>query len=261
MRFLRAATVVAALACATGMSAGCSTNDSTAVPTSRTVETTVVALTESSFADEPAADSAASANGYHPTLVRPTLLRTDGRRASTTYDVQLPQVDGGTPAVRDRFNSGMRAALDDVVTGLTDTTVSDGSLADDERSRITTITDDVVAGTAIFTTYAQGAAHPNNHVATITIDAHTAQPILFDDVFVDTDAAAAQLAAAVARIDPRVDPTHPDVDNFLNWVPLANGFHTYVPVVHALGDWLPVTVPWDEISALLRPGMADQLSG
>ncbi len=216
----------------------------------------MVALTESSVADEPPAASTPSAHGY-----RPTLVRTDGRRASTTYDVQLPRIDGGESAVRDRFNSGMRAALDDVVTGLTDTTVSDGSLADDQRSRVTTVTDDVVAGTAIFTTYAQGAAHPNNHVATITIDAHTAQPILLDDVFLDTDAAAAQLAAAVTRIDPRADPVHPDIDNFLNWVPLANGFHTYVPVVHALGDWLPVTVPWDEISALLRPGMADQLSG
>ncbi|MED5803143.1 hypothetical protein VX037_19135 [Gordonia sp. Z-3] len=255
MAFLRAATV-AALACVAGIAAGCTTNDGTAVPASRTVETTVVALTESSVADEPPAASTPSAHGY-----RPTLVRTDGRRASTTYDVQLPRIDGGESAVRDRFNSGMRAALDDVVTGLTDTTVSDGSLADDERSRVTTITDDVVAGTAIFTTDAQGAAHPNNHVATIAIDAHTAAPILLDDVFLDTDSAAAELAAAVARIDPRVDPVYPDIDNFLNWVPLANGFHTYVPVVHALGDWLPVTVPWDEISALLRPGMADQLSG
>lgn len=238
------------------VAAACTIDDGTAVPVSRTVETTVLTLTESATAAPSTAMSADPAtNGY-----RPTLVRTKGQQETTSFDVLLPQVLGGDQTVRERFNSGMRTALDDVVTDLTDVTVSDGELAGGERSRVTTVTDGVVAGTAIFTTYAQGAAHPNNRVATITIDAHTAQPILLDDVFVDPDAAATQLAAAVARIDPRADPVFADIGNFLNWVPLAEGFHTYVPVNHALGDWLPITVPWDAISPLMRPGMADQLS-
>lgn len=255
--FLRAATVLATAAGVVAIAAACGTDDGTALPVSRTVETTVLTITESTTDAPSTAMSADPAtNGY-----RPALVRTEGRQETTSFDVLLPQVQGGDPAVRARFNSGMRTALDDVVTGLSDVTVSDGELVGDERSRVTTVTDGVVAGALVVTTYARGAAHPNNHVATITIDARTAQPILLDDVFVDPEAAAAQLAAVVTQIDPRADPVSADIGNFLNWVPLTDGFHTYVPVVHALGDWLPITVPWSELSPLMRPGMADQLSG
>ncbi|AZG46737.1 hypothetical protein [Gordonia insulae] len=186
-----------------------------------------------------------------------------GVSGTTTVDVLLPQVTGGDAAVRSRFNSGMRAGLDDLIgnVGGGQFTVANGSLVTDERSRVTTITETVVAGVGIYMTNAPGAAHPNNHVATTTINASTAQPILLTDVFVDPAAAAQRLAMLVPRLDSRADPPQPAIDSFLNWVPLSTGFHIYVSVIHALGDYLPVTVPWDDISDLMKPGMAAVLGG
>lgn len=182
------------------------------------------------------------------------------QRGSNSINVQLPQIAGGSAAVRDRFNDGMRTALEDLVESASDTTVNDGALAGDERSRVTTVTPHVVAGVAVFNWYGAGAAHPNNSVATITIAADTAQPIVLKDVFVDQQATAERLSTIVTRMDDRVGPlTPPSIDTFLNWVPTPEGFHTFIPVAHALGDYLPMTVPWDQISDLMTPAMRTAL--
>ena len=178
---------------------------------------------------------------------------------ATSINVQLPQVSGGTEAVRDRFNKGMRAALDQFVGPDSDTTVEDGTLPGDERSRVTTITPHVVAGVAVFNWYTKGAAHPNNSVATIAINVDTAQPILLTDVFSDQQAAAERLSTLVTQINSDVAPVDAKIDNFLNWVPTPQGFHVYVPVAHAMGDYFPVTVPWDQISDLMTPAMRSAL--
>lgn len=185
-----------------------------------------------------------------------TLVPVQETRGSTTIDVQLPQVTGGAADVRDRFNSGMRSALDDVVGPDSDVTVQDGALVDEDGSRVTTITDHVIAGVAIFNWNTVGAAHPNNSVATITVSVDTAQPILLSDVFADQQAAADRLSTIVPQLDGRVEILPPtSIDAFLNWVPTEQGFRTYVSVIHAMGDYLPVTVPWDQISDLMTPGM------
>ncbi|GAB91838.1 hypothetical protein [Gordonia rhizosphera] len=198
--------------------------------------------------------SSAATQGYEATTPR-----VSGTRSSTTFDVHLPQLRGGDAAVRARFNSGMRSALDELTTSLVDTTVEDGQLLGDEHSAVTTITDHVVAGVAIFSAYSQGAAHPNNHVATITIDADTAQPVLLTDVVTDPTAAAQVLTDSVNRLDPRAMITTAHIDNFLNWVPLGSGLRVYVPVGHALGDYLPVTVPWTDLTEVLQPGIQEKL--
>ena len=61
-----------------------------------------------------------------------TTVKVDETHGSNTVDVTLPQVTGGTAAVRDRFNSGMRAALDDLLGPAVDTTINDGSLLDSD---------------------------------------------------------------------------------------------------------------------------------
>lgn len=191
-----------------------------------------------------------------------TTVKVDETHGSNTVDVTLPQVTGGTAAVRDRFNSGMRAALDDLLGPAVDTTINDGSLLDSDGSRVTALGPNVVAGVAIFNWYAKGAAHPNNSVATIVIDAETAKPVLLTDIWTDPQAAATKLTALVTRLDNRIDPLDPvTLDNFLDWVPTPEGFHVYVPVSHALGDYLPVTVPWNDIADLMTPAMRTKLAG
>ena len=188
-----------------------------------------------------------------------TLLRVQETPGTNSINVALPQVTGGSADVRDRFNRGMRAALDDLAGQATDTTIEDGELAENERSRVTTITPHVVAGVAIFNWYGKGAAHPNNSVATIAINADTADPILITDVFGDQQAAAQRLATKVTQLNPDVVPFDQSMDNFLNWVPTPNGFRVYVPVIHAMGDYWPVTVPWDDISDLMTPAARSTL--
>ena len=205
--------------------------------------------------------SAGTANSSPAPAYAATKLVVNETRGSNTVDVTLPQVSGGTPAVRDRFNSGMHAALEDLLGPAVDTAIYDGSLLDGDSSRITTLGPNVVGGVAIFNWYAQGAAHPNNSVATIVIDARTAKPVLLKDIWTDPQAAATKLAALVTRIDNCTEPVEPSLDTFLDWVPTPEGFHVYVPVAHVLGDYLPVTVPWNDIADLMTPQMRTALIG
>lgn len=228
--------------------AACAQQDSKEAPS-----TVTVTASDTSSAQTTSSTSAA-AEGFTATLL--PVKETSG---TNSIDVHLPQLTGGTAPVRDRFNSGMRTALDDLAGPATDTTIKDGELPGDDRSRVTTITPRVVAGVAIFNWYAKGAAHPNNGVATITVDADTARPILLTDVFTDQQAAGERLATAVTQINSDVVPFDQSIDNFLDWVPTAEGFHVYVPVIHAMGDYFPVTVPWDRISDLMTPAMRTAL--
>lgn len=195
------------------------------------------------------------ANGYEGTL-----LPVQETHGSTTVNVQLPQVSGGAAPVRDKFNSGMRAALDQMITSGADTTIEDGSLPGNARSEVTTITPHVIAGVAVFNWYTKGAAHPNNSVSTIATNVDTAAPILLSDVFPDQQAAAQRLTEVVLEINRSVGPLDPpSIDNFLNWVPIDRGFRVFVPVSHAAGDYWPVTVPWNRISDLMTPAMRTTL--
>ena len=225
--------------------AACSSSTTQEGPSTVTVTASDAGPTQSSAGPSasPTADSPFEA----------TLLRVQESRGTNSINVQLPQVTGGPADVRDRFNRGMRTALDDLADKATDTTIEDGALAEDERSRVTTITPHVVAGVAIFNWYAKGAAHPNNGVATIAINAESADPILLTEVFSDQQAAGQRLAEKVTQINPDVVPFDQSMDQFLNWVPTPNGFRVYVPVIHAMGDYWPVTVPWDAISDLMKP--------
>jgi len=60
------------------------------------------------------------------------------------FDVQLPQVDGGNAAARDRFNQGMQTALDDLIHQFSDrkdgAQISPGRLfPGPESSRVTVL--------------------------------------------------------------------------------------------------------------------------
>ncbi|TEA03845.1 hypothetical protein [Mycobacteroides salmoniphilum] len=198
----------------------------------------------------------------------PTLEAVSGKQGRVAYKVQLPQVTGDKAAARDRFNEGMRAALQDVMRDLDDpkltkpATIGDGQLAVRESSRVSFIGPHVVAGLAVFLWYA-GGAHPNQSAATITINTDTAQPVMFDEVFLDQEAARVQLRKLALELGP------PDrlkgvgdmkAEQFLHWLPAPKGLTFYISVVHAAGDYVPVTVPWERIRDLVAPGMLQVLS-
>ncbi|CAM3160081.1 hypothetical protein [Tsukamurella hominis] len=200
----------------------------------------------------PVGPTAVDSHGYVPGLVRST-----GSDGASTYDVQVPTLTGGNAATADRFTASMRASLAERVRTLGGapgrTTVTDGALANGERSRVTRIGSQVVAGLLLTNYFMQGAAHPNNQIGTVVINAGTAQPILLTDVL-PTQGARARVAEmvkqqATAAGAPAPFLSDPERD-LANWVPSGDGITFYVPVAHAAGDYRPFNLYWFDFRRL-----------
>lgn len=184
------------------------------------------------------------------------------KRGHVTLDVSLPLITSGPAAARDAYNAAIKSGLEQIVTGATEeTTINDGGLLGDEHSRVATPGPRVIAGVVILSAYTMAAAHPSNIVNTVVIRADNAQPVTLEDAFTDTAAAARTLAKSVTSLDNRIEDVEPVPESFRAWLPVSAGMLIYVPVIHALGDYLPVTVPWDQVTTLLRPEMRTLLAG
>lgn len=193
----------------------------------------------------------------------------DGTAGTVTYKAELPQLRGGDATVRDKFNAGMRAALDDYLKPTEDNvpvTVAPGMLDEDDRSEVSHIGTGAVAGVLLLNIFVDHAAHPFNAVATTVIDAHTAQPITITDLFTDQRAGLTALVdgvksamAAEEKLAGQPAP-EPVADQLANWLPDDAGLVVYVPVAHVLGDYYPVTVDWDALAGVLIPGIQDTLT-
>lgn len=193
----------------------------------------------------------------------------DGTQGTVTYRAELPQLRGGDAAVRDRFNSGMRAALDDYLKPAEDnrpTTVAPGVLDEDDRSEVSHIGTGAVAGVLLLNIFVDHAAHPFNTVSTTVIDAHTAEPIMITDLFSDPTAG---LTALVDGIKTEIaddeklanqPAPEPVADQLANWLPDDDGLVIYLSVAHVLGDYYPVTVDWNTLTGVLAPGMRERLT-
>ena len=122
-----------------------------------------------------------------------------GTKDNITYQVDLPQVRGGDTAVREKFNSSMRTALDDYLEPdeSRSTTVAPGALVDDHKSAVTHVGPGSVAGVLIMNIFVERSAHPFNTVSTVVIDAHTAAPIMLSDLFTDPEAGMTKLVDGI----------------------------------------------------------------
>ncbi|MCB0926873.1 MAG: hypothetical protein U0R77_08495 [Mycolicibacterium insubricum] len=248
LRGLGTAAVAVALV---GTGAGCHSGGSE--PSAASATSAASISTTSSTASEPF-------TGY--------LEPTSGTQDNVTYSVDLPQVRGGDTAVREKFNSSMRAALDDYLKPEEDrsTTVASGGLMDDHKSAVSHVGTGSVAGVLIMNVFVERSAHPFNTVSTVVIDAHTAAPIMLSDLFTDPTAGMTKLVdgikTAMAK-DPRLenqDAPKPVAAQLANWLPGADGLVVYLSVAHVFGDYFPVTVPWASIADVLAPGMQEKLT-
>lgn len=176
--------------------------------------------------------------------------------------VTIPQLSGGDPAVTARFNAAMQASRADMPEQSATTSVDDGEI-DGFRSGVTRIGSGVVAGRIVLLWYGKGAAHPNQSLGTVVIATRTATPVTVNDLYQDHAAALTRLRTLLPQLDTsgRLDAqwlSHDDID--ANWLPTPTGLQVYVSVAHALGDYVTVTVPWDRVADLLRPGMLEVLT-
>lgn len=221
----------------------------------------VVSSTTSSPTALPAS-TAVAAFGYTPGSVA-----VKEKRGAVDLEVTLPQLTGGNAGVCDRFNTAMRTVLSGISgsPGLDQSVqVGDGQVGHVkpyESSRVTRIGAHVVAGVLITEDNWSGEAHPSTRVGTVVINTDTAQPIALSSVFPDQTRAYARLAALAPTLNRSGEPNltgtdiSADADTFAEWVPSPAGLTVYLSVPHALGDFLPITYPWDQIRDLVAPGM------
>lgn len=192
-----------------------------------------------------------------------------GTKGNVTYTADLPQVRGGNPAARERFNSGMRAALDDHLEsqqGKEPATITPGTLESGDNSAVTHIGTGAVAGVLLLNTYVKSGAYPFNTVSTTVIDAQTAEPIMIGDLFDDETAGLAELADAIKvelaghEVIGSEHAPKPVAEQLANWVPGKEGLTVFIEVPHALGDLHKVDIGWNQIADVLKPGMQEKLS-
>lgn len=252
MRALRA---VAGIAVLTATLVGCGDRDTPSPETTGASAGAVAVSTGApvSSAAAPSRDlgpvgpTAIASHGYVPGLTRDS-----GSDGAATYTAQVPTLSGGNAAASERFTASMRASLTDRVHTLAPApkpiTVTDGSLANGERSRVSRIGAKVVGGVLLTNYFMRGAAHPNNQIGTVVINTDTAQPILLSDVL-PTAHAIAGVKDLIRRQVTEAGPS-PFLDEartLANWLPTAAGITFYVPVAHAAGDFWPFALPWSSL--------------
>lgn len=257
----RIRSVAAALA-VTATLAGCSTAG-TATPASTTTDTPATTERAEETTD-PVATSSGAAEPYAVSSTRVT-----GSTARATYDVAIPQLSGGDPAVTEEFNESMRAALQDQIDR---DYGNDFALSDGYSKGETYVGRRVISSEQITDWIAvPPGAHGNSLIATVTIDSDTAEPISLDDAFVDLDAGLDRLSARAADILPTTragesferSGIEPTVANFANWTASPEGmnvhFGDYQVGAYGIG-LVTITIPWADLSDVLAPGMQDVLS-
>lgn len=198
---------------------------------------------------------AAPAHGY-----RPSLTSTPGTPAGEV--VSIPTLQGGDLSVTRRFNEAMKASRAGMPPADEQTNASDGELAGGYRSGVTRIGANAVAGRIVLYWFGKGAAHPNKSLGTVVIATKTATPVTVADVYRDKSAALSRMRTLLPELDTskRLQAAEVSGDDILDtWLPTATGIELYVPVAHAIGDYVPVVVPYVSIADLMRPGMLDVL--
>ncbi|EME19480.1 RsiV family protein [Rhodococcus triatomae] len=198
-----------------------------------------------------------------------TSARVVGDTGLVRYDVEVPQVEGGDPAVAAEFNESMRAALQDQIDGSAGESFTLDGLND---SQVAHIGSRVLAGLLVTSWNADPpGAHPTPLVATVVVDTDNGQPITLNTLFPDLQAGLDRLSEESALLLPGtaagpdfersgIEPTH---ENFANWLATPDGmevhFSDYQVGPHAIG-LVQVTVPWDRLRGVMAPAMVDVVS-
>lgn len=261
MRRVLTAAIAAALAAAS--LAACSSG--TERGSTPTTPTTVVTVTRSSSAAPAPTTTSATAAAYTTSSTRVT-----GRTDRASYDVAIPQLAGGDPAVTAEFNQSMRAAVQDQIDA--DYSGLDFTLRDGYRDGPFHIGSRVVSAELISYWMANPpGAHGDSLLATVTIDTDTAKPVTLSDAFSDLDSGLRRLSQESARLLPSTNVGSryersgitPVEKNFANWTASPQGMQIHFGdyQVGAYADGLvTITIPWSDLSDVLAPGMQDVLS-
>ncbi|WP_027500793.1 RsiV family protein [Rhodococcus sp. UNC363MFTsu5.1] len=235
-----------------GLVACSSDGGGTAVPEPSAARSSPAATSE---ATPSAAPGPQPADSYTATTSRST-----GDTGRVQYDVTLPRIEGGNPAVAAEFNESVAAALQDQIDG-----PGDERFTLTGREAFARVGGRVVSGLLVTSWNANPpGAHPTPLVATVVVGADDAEPITLSALFPDLQAGLSRLSEESARLLPATaagaeferEGIEPTELNFANWLPTPAGmeihFSDYQVGPHAIG-LVVITVPWDRLADVIAP--------
>ncbi|MET8648877.1 RsiV family protein [Nocardia aurea] len=238
MKKLAAALAVAAMmtatmnACAAGLESGAAAAPPAGVPT------------------------ATAPGGYSATTLRLT---------GPGYELDVPQVSGGTEIARNAFNAAMRGRAQQWIDQVEQTfTLKPGA------GQVTYLGSRAISSLFVISTYSEGAAHPNNAYESYVVDARTGNEITLRDLFTDLNCGLNLLAdqAAIEVPKSRAGDSYSKSGieaveyNYRLWLATPGGMEIHFGEIasHAAGD-IVITVPWSKLDSALKPGIRDIVSG
>lgn len=253
----RLALVTAAFTAAVLIVAPLTACSTTSSPTSSISSRSSTAIADPS--QTPAASVTTTSVSLAPSTAgfTPGSRKAEGTAANgSTWNLSVPQVSGGEKRIAQAYNAALDATADRIIAGAgvdQKTTITDGDLTPAEHSR-TVVARTTISGVMIVLGAADGAAYPARNVETAVIDPRTAGTLSLDAIFTDPVSAKQQLASLAVAADAtgRLAEAAVDPQTLQQWIALDQGLHLYVPVIHAMGDYVPVTVPWSQLTDLMN---------
>ncbi|MEV6773762.1 RsiV family protein [Nocardia sp. NPDC051030] len=193
--------------------------------------------------------------------------RVNGKQGTVNYDVTLPQVLGGNGSAATAFNDGMRALLQKRI----DTYSTAVSITDSSKlSKVEHIGTHVVSG-FLWLSIDGGGAHPWTELATYVINIDTKKEITLADLFNDQQAGLDALSVQAAKLLPATKTGDSydrkgitaTVEHFQTWTATPSGMHVYFQMGQvgpaAMGP-VDITIPWDDLINVLKPGRVALMS-
>jgi hypothetical protein len=188
------------------------------------------------------------------------------RMGTVTVDVELPQVAGGNPVVANVFNEQMEKVLQTQADSLTG-----GSLQDRPGSGVrigTRVLNGLLRTAATDSTTATSTAL----ASTVVMDANSGSLITLSSLFKDLNKALIKLQELSQELGPSTsagsnfDGTkiQPSEKVFEHWTAETSGMRLYfaqglvAPESEGIVD---LTIPWDNLNDVLKPGVAQIVAG
>jgi hypothetical protein len=216
--------------------------------------------TDGSTGSDGTSGSSKSGQAEKYTATSKKVVRIFGRVA---VDVELPQVTGGNPDVAKAFNDEMQSALQSQLGS-----VSSGTLESRDGSGVR-IGEQVLSGLLRTAAVDTSTAESTALAGTVVMDTESGSVITLSSLFTNLDKGLKRLQAQTKEVGPSsnssFDPSRVAATEavFEHWTAESSGMRVYfkqglvAPKSEGIVD---VTIPWDKLKDLMKPGVAKIVS-
>lgn len=211
--------------------------------------------------DESSTDENSTSNGTTNQTTAPytaTSKRIKEIRGTAVVDVEIPQVKGGNPDVATVFNDEMKRALLAQADSLTAATLKDGPGSE------VRIGERVLSG-LLRTASTKLLTDKSELVSTVVVDANSGSVITLASLFKDLDKGLMRLQKEAQQLGPSANDSfdgsrlEPSEKVFERWTAETEGMRVYFDqglVAPEAEGIIDLTIPWDNLDGVLKPGVA-----